>query len=414
MNNFYNKKEKHADNDFEMEGDDFLNSSMKDMDDRTKSTKKKKINQDYDEGIQFVDLASLDREAIFKHSIRSPENSEYMSTVLRGFIFIFMLLISLFAVFLIFKTPYYSYYNQEEPIIIGENKSIMVSDPFAIAPEYSKNQAELEAEIIEPEQSNVKLPTAVISKPKPKVSDEDEMLRREFENSRSAKNKKDTELTKLLKESETATVVEKPSKKPLALQNKSIDNKIALNDMPEDLPAEESVKSPSVEFSKPNKKSGSFKYPAMDDKKMVADNSKVLSSGTEEAELNKSSKPKNSAPELEKSIDNSKTNNVAQQNVWLVNIYSTAKKDDISNRLLLLKNQYRSALAGTTFYLVESTTEKGTNYRISLSENQSGIAYPSFANNTEAKSFCAKLKDKGLDCFVSSVYKSALPKHIIK
>ena len=410
MNNFYNKKDKYIDNDFEIEGDDFLNSSMRDMDARTKSNKKKKkINQDYDDGIQFVDLASLDREALFKSNIRTPENSEYMSTVLRGFIFIFMLLISLFAIFLIFKTPYYSYYNQDEPIILGENKNIINSDPFSITSSTSKTTDQLKEEILEPEeQSNVKLPTAVISKPKTKISDEDEMLRRDFENSKTATNKQDTELTKLLKNSENVAVVEKSSKNPI--QNKPIENKMVTNDTPDDVPAEENS-------------STNFKYPAMGDKKMVTDSSQVFAKENGNTELSSkpvvTPKPKVPAkvePQIAKQekIQENKPNNVAEQNVWLVNIYSTSKKDEIHERLLRLKNQYKSALMGTTFYLVENKTEKGTNYRISVTENQSGIAYPSFTNAVEAKSFCTTLKSQGLDCFVSSVYKSSLPRYIIK
>lgn len=417
MNNFYNKKGNHVDNDFEVESEDFLNSSMRDMNARTKSGKKKKINHDYEEGIQFVDLASLDQDTLFKSSNRSPENAEYMSTVLRGFIFIFMLLISLFAIFLIFKTPYYSYYNQDTPIVLDENKNMMEANPFAQNPQ---TQQSLEEEIIEPEENNVKLPTAIISKPK--ISDEDEMLRREFENSRSAKNKQDTELTKLLKNSDTVVVKEKTIETPPIIESKKIENKVVDN-LPQDHPAQEISK---VGTEKNNKKSsGVFKYPAMGDKKMVTDNAQILAqndtTNTEKSKLEsiakspvKKEEAKPVQPNISKETQGNKPNNIAEQSVWLVNIYSTQNKNDIHERLIRLKNQYKNALAGTTFYLVDYNTAKGITYRISVTENHSGISHPSFATNTEAKSFCDNLKSQGLDCFISSVNKSSLPRYIIK
>ncbi len=353
MNNFYNRKDRNTADDFEKDTEDFLNSSMKDMNSRNQSTKKNNNSQK-----NRNHFSSFDSDILFNPKSKTPEYKEYMSTIFRGFIFIFMLLISLFSIFLIFKTPYYNYYAHNDPIILDKNNDVIFNDSFA------KTTEKLKEEILEPKNSKVKLPTAVASKPAKIVADEDEMLRREFENAKPLKNQKDTEITTLLKKSETIL------EKDYAVNNKNKDS------LPKDLPANDS-----------------FKYPNVDNK-------------TKTTQLIDSSiTDKNSS---------NKANKISEQRVWLVNIYSTIKKDDMPERMLRLKNQHKAALAGTTFYFVENQTDIGVTHRISVTKNQSGISYPSFANFVEAKSFCDSLKSQGLDCFVSAVNKSLLPKYIIK
>ncbi|MDR2008209.1 MAG: hypothetical protein LBQ34_04480 [Alphaproteobacteria bacterium] len=332
-----NKKEDYLDDEFEIEREDFLNPAMKDMDSRNNVSKLKKPKKT--NGEQFISLSS---KPSLRRKMGSLESNEAVSMIVRGFVFIFMFLISLFGIFLIFKTPYYSMYSQKEPIILKENAAL-ANNPFAKSPQ------ELQNSIVMAEPENTKVPTGVLSKKE--VVDEDAMLQREFENSRN-QNKQDTALTQLLKND----VVE------------SNNNEVV------DTPAPASTPKPPVVKSSPA--------------------------------------PQNPAP-------TPITPKVAEQTTWLVTIYSTPRQDEMGERLLRLKNTYKNALSGATFYFVENKptgVDAGspTNYRISVAKTTAGIAYPSFNSNAEAKSFCANLKSQGLDCFVSTLPKSVLPGAIIK
>ncbi|MCL2567220.1 MAG: hypothetical protein FWE18_03905 [Alphaproteobacteria bacterium] len=365
MNNFFNKKEDYTEDEFIGDREDFLNPSMKDMDSRNHPAAPRKSKK-IPEGGQFIDLTSLGGRASLMRGTKNLESREAVSMIIRGFVFIFMFLISLFAIFLIFKTPYYSMYSQKEPIILNENQAIANNNPFAASKE------ELQNRIVALDEDNTKIPMGVVSKNTPR--DEDEMLQREFEKSQKPSNKKDTDLTKLLKNNVAAG-----------------ESKAANNSSSSDLQSNSQETAASNNDTLQNRASGS---------------------GTTEslASNNNVNSPQNSA-----NTQQSITPAIAEQTVWLVTIYSTPRQDEMPERLLRLRNAHKSALAGATFYFVENSNGGANiNYRISVAKTTSGIAYPSFNNSAEAKSFCNNLKAQGLDCFVSTFSKSSLPQAIIK
>ncbi|MDR0484178.1 MAG: hypothetical protein LBH40_02735 [Alphaproteobacteria bacterium] len=368
MNNFFNKKEDYIEDDFDSNGEDFLNPSMKDMNDRNQQPKAKK-NKNKAEGAQFIGLTSLDDNRLFKKPNRNVESSEAIAMIIRGFVFIFMFLISLFGIFLIFKTPYYNMYSQKEPIILDENKNLGAANPFS-----NKSPEDLRSQIINEDEESTKVPTGVVSQNKP-VVDEDEMLRREFENSKATTNKQDTDLTKLLKDNVEADT---PQQENNVSQNESVKQMSEEN-------VSQSTISPVIQDVAPAKPN-------------VASSQNPSSAVSQRGNTTQSATPA-----------------TAEQTTWLVTIYSTPRRDEMPERLLRLKDRYKNALNGVTFYFVENQTNNGgMNYRISVAKTLQGIANPSFNSNKEAKSFCDSLKSQGLDCFVSTVNKSSLPGALIR
>ncbi|UQY80303.1 Sporulation related domain conataining protein [Candidatus Hepatincola sp. Av] len=336
---------------------------------------------------------------------KENETKEYIQTVLKGFVWIFMFVVSFVAIFLIFKTPYYQYYKNKAPIklnsngdvvengndiTITDNKSYNPSEDFtndtnndmlenfSDDPNSSLNGNLKENSVANSQSENSASPTVVPSKV---VKNEDSSPNLKL----NSKNVKNT-ITENNKVSREETL-----KRELASNNKNHLNDSDLTNL---------LKNNRTLSDKQLARATTRPTPEVDSTNSANNVSSIASSNS-------------NATQAPISVNSAKVT-ASNKSVWLVNIYSSTNKSTLKRSYNNLKNKY-SALQNTSAYFTEFFHNKGKTYRISVAKNTAGHSGNSYFNTKyDASKFCATLKGQGLDCFVSMVFLPSLSKYAVK
>lgn len=333
---------------------------------------------------------------------KENETKEYIQTVLKGFVWIFMFVVSFVAIFLIFKTPYYQYYKAKVPIKLDSNGNVVDSgndititdnksyDPsekftkntnndmlenFSDDPNSSFNSSSLANSGNNTDESDNNKPPVVHSK---EIKDVD-----------SSKNEV-AKPKKTMAENNT-TSREETLKRELAGNNKN-----HLND------------SDLTSLLKNNK--------TLSDRQLAGATTKPTPESYNTTSVAGNNPVLSSSANVKSESGNVKLTNSTASNksVWLVNIYSSTNKSTLKRSYNNLKNKY-SALQNTSAYFTEFFHNQGKTYRISVAKNTTGHNSNSYFNTKhDASQFCNTLKGQGLDCFVSMVFLPSLSKYAVK
>ena len=313
----------------------------------------------------MVPLSSLTIEdSILGQLFQSKERKAYVGVIVSGFIWIFMFLISLLSIFLIFKTPYFSYYEQTSPYIVGEQGQIS--------------------------------------------------------------NMQDKEIPKIIIDSNGNQIKEDDDSKMLI--SRPNDNEISIPAFEKSIESDENnddntpqVIAPPVEQIIENKLPDADKKPSINNNenryqnKVDTEITKILKSEQQEkvAIGTNTAKPKkeletNTA--VEKNLLTKKGTNIIantqdtskySQKVWLVTLYSSNNKNNFKGIWSQLKASHGTILDNVEVYLIENIVDNKTTYRISVARKMFSDSYGNFATQSDAKDYCKYLQSKRIDCFVT-------------
>lgn len=329
---------------------------------------------------------------------KENETKEYIQTVLKGFVWIFMFIVSFVAIFLIFKTPYYQYYKARTPIkldsngdVVDNSNDVTITDNKGYDPseKFTKNTNNDMLENFS-EESNSSLNDSALDNTNKNYSNKVPIVHsKEIKDSDSNKHER-VKTKNTIAENNTISR-EETLKRELASNNKN-----HLND------------SDLTNLLKNNK--------TLSDRQLARattrSNPEIASvnSTNNTASLTSSNSTMAMAPTSSESTGGATSN----KSVWLVNIYSSTNKSTLKRSYNNLKNKY-SALQNTSAYFTEFFHNQGKTYRISVAKNTAGHSGNSYFNTKhDASQFCATLKGQGLDCFVSMVFLPSLSKYAVK
>ena len=312
----------------------------------------------------MIPLSSLTIEdSLIGQMFQSKERKAYVGSIVSGFIWIFMFVISLLSIFLIFKTPYFSYYEQTSPYMVGEEGQIRKMGDSKDIPNIV---IDMNGNNIKDDESNKML----ISRP-----NEDERTIPAFEQSVEQKAEED-----------------KP--KVIIPQNdKIVENKI--DDSPKKTikPTDESRYQNKVDTEITKILKNSSQSNAMAKQTIEKPKKAIETETTVEKKL--------LAKQGSNSIASGKDASKYSQRVWLVTLYSSSNKNNFNNIWSQLKARNGDVLDNVEVYLIESTIDNKTIYRISVARKMFSDSYGNFATQNDAKDYCKYLKNKRIDCFVT-------------
>ncbi len=358
MANFYFNEDKKAGR----ANSDPLNASTKDTNFISKMTRKNMSSRD---DMEKIDLDSIEKDTFFS-GVEKKESSEYFSSVMKGFVFIFMLLVSLLAIFLIFKTPYYDFYAQKDPYVLESPAGSEVVNPFA------KN----------PNDNSLAQPTIPIIEEGGILSSKDNQLDSELS---AVESESKSDITKLVKNNKIAELTKPEVKKPAITKKPEVNVKNT----------KVVVKSTLAEIK--NNKIESNEQVVQEENPSVLDFGYATGKGTQKD-----------------STTNTLQSGQTTDMVWLVSLYSTKDKNELQNRLDRLKSSRPLIFKDAVIYFTEGSVDGVSNYRIAVAKNNSGVAYPSFTSQKEARDYCSSIKLQKLDCFSISVAKGNLVNYLVK
>lgn len=362
---------------------------------------------------EFVEAASgktINGKSLFARITDNNESNEYFKVVMRGFIWIFMLIVSLLALFLIFKTPYFTYYENKTPVVVPSQDKIKeeeyIDSNSVLKNNTTNNKESITQEFIE-ENGDLK------SSETDKDNSSSQQLEVKSKNIASPdnqntavapdtlENKKDSVLTTMLKQNMSEETVNND-----AISNPDITEK------------------PEVAAPRTNKQFSNGVNNNVKERRKTSDyvplNEEDIKVTPSEPVTQKQAlgnlvleKPNDSTTEVNNKSVNSSTNNVTKTVLntkpvfskgWLVNIYSGYNKNDIYGKIKQLKKE-NNVLAGpdNVFYVVENKIKGGILYRISVAKNISSTEKPAFKDAQSARNYCNSLKSSNVDCFISEV-----------
>ncbi|MFL1780997.1 hypothetical protein ABSA28_00713 [Candidatus Hepatincolaceae symbiont of Richtersius coronifer] len=355
---------------------------------------KRKLNYDdfnSPEDDRKVDLNSLETKNPIASKIgQTKESKEYFKIASAGFVWIFMFIVSFLSLFLIFKTPYYSYYNQNSPIVVGSD-GLLKETPITV------DQGDIIENPLTTQNYSRESLADLIEKPEP-----------------SANN-----LNSLSNNSLTTTNRPRES---IPARGKSASS-MSTNQSEDQIATSSAAKKPREAKQTANSKPSSAKAIKYPQNKVDTEITKILKADTTKANVvPKKSGTQAKTPSLPATEARPKVLEQLKKNpfkpiaasdkgntlIWLVNIYSSKSKEPLPEKLGQIKNQYKGAFADTTFYFTEYIVEGIRTFRISLAKNRINEPYSYFPTKEEAKAFCDGLKNAKIDCFLSTVLYSNL------
>ncbi len=341
MNNYYRNNKDDYDNNNYNNTEDYINLQSKD-------------------NIRLEDEPNSNMN-IFAQFTDNMENREYLTIVSKGFVWIFMFVVSFFTLFLIFKTPYYLYYDQTKPLKIQQSIN-SINDLIDTSSSYNKNISNQFAK------ENLKKP--IQNLPNKDVSSNKD------KNFSLETNKSDQNIN---------------SSKPTQSVKKN-DNKISSSDS--DITS--LLKKNTITSNKLNLSSQEKTY--IKSSPYVNNSNSISSSMT--ANTNK-----------KQSLSEDIKTNEPIGKVWVVNIFSSSKKELLYNKLAQLKFVYSGILNDNlSYYFTTNLVNNAYSYRIALGNKDNGY----FSTSLAAKNFCLILKKSDLDCFISEISYKDLSASITK
>ena len=314
----------------------------------------------------MVPLSSLTVEdSLLGQMFQSKERKAYVGSIVSGFMWIFMFFVSLLSIFLIFKTPYFSYYEQTTPYIVGEEGQI-------------RNMGE-----------NKEIPNIIIDMNGNNIKDDEsnQMLI-------SRPNENDRDIPAFEKPIEQKDEEDKP-KVIVPLRDKIVENKI------DDSPKRAITQEEDSRYQ--NKVDTEIT-------KILKNSSQANSSVKKAIETDTVVEKKLLVNQGANSVSRSKETSKYSQQVWLVTLYSSSNKNNFNTIWSQLKERNGGVLDNVEVYLIENNVDNKTTYRISIARKMFSDSYGNFATQNEAKDYCKYLKNKRIDCFVTAVDYTTLSK----
>lgn len=336
------------------------NSSGQFYDQLYDSAKNDKQNNFKDEDVDFNGDDNTDflfnDESIVPEYFKSDKDSKYTKTLLAGLVWLCMFGISFSSLFFIFQTPYYLYYNEQEPIILEENKLIIdTRNVFN-----NDNQLSFNREIQNNTKSNERT-----------------------NNDKTKGNTTNNAINNNL--------------------NMLEDSQIDLNPLDPNIP---NSNNPFNASPKAIQRDTAKNY----DKSNESIQKNQTNDASKQASLKSLIKTEQDAKKEKQPLSTPSSDTLFAQNVnsdivWLVNIYSTNNKNGLDVKLRQLREDYPILNQGYIFYFTEYVTiQNEVKYRISLAKTSSKY----YTDSTEASKLCEVLKQNKIDCFIGTVSKNTI------
>jgi hypothetical protein len=323
----------------------------------------KRYDDSYNEDINSL---MVEKVGLLARLMPNQSSKQYMVLAFSGFIWICMCAVSFIAIFVIFKTPYYKYYNQSAPVIIPEgNVTAMDDEEYLLQQRKNSNNAQPALQIPEDfieQNTGVNTQNNQRSLPKNNKLAVQVPIPEQKPVERSYQNKEDTDITKLLKQE---PVKEEP--------------KVAVT-----TPAQPPASQAKKDLPKPK-----VTPPSSTQKDVNVNLNTAKANKQEEAPVSAVPQDKKAGTSPYLALNNKPV-------VWVVNVYSTRNKEVLPEKLQQIKGS-SSIFATASAYFTEFMSDGRKNYRISFAKDGG------FATQADASNFCAELRKSKIDCFVSSI-----------
>lgn len=285
---------------------------------------------------------------------KSDKEEKYKQTMVSGMAWLMMFVISLISLFYIFSTPYYLYYSEKDPIILEANKPIFDNKSVF----NNDNQLSFNQEIQQPLDNNID------------INEQQNNLDENLDLNPLDPNVED---------------IGNDNKKDMGNKSNNQINEKRTTDSNANLSINNKTDKESA-----NSIQSLLKNETLNAKKALE--SKAL-------EEKKVKQPENTT----KPQKPQKTSDL----VWLVNIFSTDKKETLGAKLKQLVNTYPVLEDGYTFYFTEYRDTQGAiKYRISIAKTTARF----YEEGADASKLCDMLKQSQISCFIGTVSKSTIIK----
>jgi hypothetical protein len=317
-----------------------------------KNNKKTDFFQEGDEdGYELNGDEIFNAETLGKSIPKSDKEEVYKQTIVSGIMWFIMFAVSLVVLFYIFNTPYYLYYNNKEPITLEANKPIFDNKSVF----NNDNKLSFNQEIQQPLDDNV------------------------------LNNAEENNLDENLDLNPLDPNVDEPNNANQINTDKNNNSEI------NDKKTTDSNPNLSLQNKKDKESSNSIQS--------LLKNENLNVKKDLEAKSLKEKEPKQ--PEKI-----NKSNNTSDL-VWLVNIFSTDKKETLDAQLKQLINTYPVLADGYTFYFTEFKDIQGNvKYRISIAKTSLKF----YEEGSDASKLCDMLKQSQISCFIGTVSKKSIYK----